>query len=828
MKGSTPWWCGIVHAENIVEEIGDGIIKVSFSASDGLGILDNYDYKEIDGSKYSGSMSASELIWEALRKLPHTSLYALTGYEVLREYQIPRPVTDNGGSIFTVNTASGAYGTLDYLKTNPNTFYHSTQAEEHGMFTDKLLSIERYRPNKFTSSKKVVQDVMASLGSSICFSEGRWNVFDRKEHLISPSATQQIVQHYVTAAGDLDPSRNGQSTGVAVVDHDSFKEVGSTAYANNSHLEFKRGASRKGLYPYSAATQKHTDAGSDLLYNNGVGYATTSGQFNRTNVFNEPGFDQPLFHFKRNGNFASAPTSQRSFQKDAQWQWIGCEFPVPNNSDNELRGLFGMYNLNDRDNLIEEINLPDGNNEGKIRIHMSGDIQYTPNRLVGLGVPDSEGSLMIYKTRVEAWDGTNWLRLNRPVRTLRYDSEGTEGGVNILGSGTYHIKFWTGVYEWVSPSSTRYNDSWLDIPLGANEGILEEGATTKFMQTDYPSLDVYTPPMCSLDGSSDNVLTVDESTDRRMYVWRHDHMYDLPTTNNITKLRLQTPVIEEWASNTGPNLLYNSSGTLLSIGTHDGYPTYRTTNSLTSFNSGTGVRPNSVEDMQFSGAEVWYGDGSTEFDAVAVCIPDIMNGKEVVNLTPTRLGASYTNTGKSTNSRWTSSDWVSPTVQEDNIRFVRHSDQAFIKESLGALVTNNVMQVRGVMRQLLTGEMFQAFDGLSASSILYPYNVLYITGLDASTLRVVPTSVSYTLLESAQQIEGIVGPSSAESNIAVTDEYQEDGVRGPSRKPTLSKPDNSDLSDFVTVGSQDTGTGGGGGVGGGQFGDIFPIFIKRF
>jgi hypothetical protein len=205
-----------------------------------------------------------------------------------------------------------------------------------------------------------------------------------------------------------------------------------------------------------------------------------------------------------------------------------------------------------------------------------------------------------------------------------------------------------------------------------------------------------------------------------------------------------------------------------------------------------------------------------------------MNGKEVVNLTPTRLGASYTNTGKSTNSRWTSSDWVSPTVQEDNIRFVRHSDQAFIKESLGALVTNNVMQVRGVMRQLLTGEMFQAFDGLSASSILYPYNVLYITGLDASTLRVVPTSVSYTLLESAQQIEGIVGPSSAESNIAVTDEYQEDGVRGPSRKPTLSKPDNSDLSDFVTVGSQDTGTGGGGGVGGGQFGDIFPIFIKRF
>ena len=119
MKDSTPWWCGIVHAENIVEEIGDGIIKVSFSASDGLGILDNYDYKEIDGSKYSGPMSASELIWEALRKLPHTSLYALTGYEVLREYQIPRPVTDNGSSIFTVNSTSGVYGTC-LLYTSPS------------------------------------------------------------------------------------------------------------------------------------------------------------------------------------------------------------------------------------------------------------------------------------------------------------------------------------------------------------------------------------------------------------------------------------------------------------------------------------------------------------------------------------------------------------------------------------------------------------------------------------------------------------------------------------------------------------------------------------
>ena len=827
MKGSTPWWCGIVHAENVVEEIGDGIITVSFSASDGLGILDNYDFKQADGTKYSGAMSAAELIWEALRKLPHTSLYALTGYEVLREFPIVRPVTDNSGGLFNLTSTAGDYGTLDYLKTNPNTFYHSSQGAEHSMFTDKVLSREKYRPNKHTSSKKVVQDIMASLGASICFAEGRWNVFDRKEHIINPQTSATVMRTYVTSGGDLDPSRSKMQADVAVLDHDALIETGTNIANTKSQLAFRKGASRKGLYPYSGATQKHVDAGSDLLYNNGIGYASQTGEFNRTNVFNEPGFDQPLFHFVRNGNGASQPTLQRSFGKDAQWEWIGCEFPVPNNNDNELRGLFGMYELNDRDNEITEINLPDGNNDGKIRVHISGDIQYTPNRLVGVGVPDAEGSLMIYKTRVEAWDGTNWLRLNRPVRTLTYDSEGNTADINIQGSGRYQVKFWTGVYEWVSPASARYNDCWLDIPMGANEGILEEGTATKFMQTDYPAIDAYTPPMCALDGESDNELTTDDSTDRRMFVWRHDHIYDLPTTNNITKLRLQTPVIEEWAADSGPNVLYNSSGTELSIGTHDGFPTYRTTNSLASFNTGNGVRPNAVEDMQFSGVEVYYGDGSREFDAIATCFPNTQNGKEVVNLTPTRLGASYTNTGKAVNSRWTSSDFISPTTQEDNLKFVRDGDNSFVKESLGALVTSNVMQVRGVMRQLITGEMFQTYDGRPSSSILYPYQTLLIRNLDAATLRIVPTSLTYALLDSAQQIEGIVGPASAESNIAVTEEYQEDGVRGPSRKPTLSKPDNSDLSDFVTTGSQTGGTGGGTG-GGGQFGDIFPIFIKRY
>jgi len=80
---------------------------------------------------------------------------------------------------------------------------------------------------------------------------------------------------------------------------------------------------------------------------------------------------------------------------------------------------------------------------------------------------------------------------------------------------------------------------------------------------------------------------------------------------------------------------------------------------------------------------------------------------------------------------------------------------------------------------------------------------------------------------SSQQFEGII-KYNAESAIATTDEVQEDNTRGPSRTPTFSKPDTSDLSDFVTAESQTGGSGTGTVIsGGGKFGDLFPMFIRR-
>ena len=66
MKGSNVFWCGIVHPEGTSEEITDGISTVSLQASDGLGILENINWVQSDGERYSGSMKVRDALWNAL------------------------------------------------------------------------------------------------------------------------------------------------------------------------------------------------------------------------------------------------------------------------------------------------------------------------------------------------------------------------------------------------------------------------------------------------------------------------------------------------------------------------------------------------------------------------------------------------------------------------------------------------------------------------------------------------------------------------------------------------------------------------------------------
>ncbi len=840
MKDNTPWWCGVVHTEEIAEEIADGIIMVSFTASDGLGMLSNYNYKQADGSTYSGNDSVSNILWNALSKLPHTPLYALTGYEVLREYPIVRPVTDGGNLLYSISATDGnKYGTMDYLSAEFKTFYRSSQSEEDKLFNDKVMSISKFRPNSFTSSANVVKDVMSSLGASICFAEGRWNVYDKHAMVRKDSGNIDVINHYVTDAGVLDSSRNKTSVVDGLYEKAAFSEQGTTAHNGAASVEWAKGASRSGMYPLQGTIQEHVEAGSDLLYNNGIGYVSEK-RWNRADAIGAVDMNQPLARFDRVAGYNSIDAAVaagfdiRRFAKDESWQWRGCAFPEPDDSVYALRTMDGMFSLNDRDREFDGITLPSGDDDGQVRIHSSGNANYSKTSLPSSS-NNAIGTLAIMKQRVEVTTSTGVkYRLSHPVRSLPYDSQGNTADVNINGAGTYMIKTWSSsiggaVYEWIPESQVGdFNNAWLDIPMGAHDPILDAGTATKFMQTDYPSLDCYTPPLTIVTDGTDNTLTKETNTgDRSMYEWRLDQMYDLPDGDfHITNFKLHQPVIEEWHSMSGPNVIYNSDGTAGALGTDYGVATYATARDEANFNTGSGSLPNSLEYFQYSGLEIWFGDGTKEYDAMSTSFPTTINGTEVGSLTKTRLGASYLNTGAATHNRYKSGNYATPTEREDNIKFQLPNDATENFNSLGSAVCAGVAKVRGRTRQLLRGELYSPFDGNADALIVYPYTKLYCTGLDEVTLELIPTSLSYTMSMSKQQFEGII-KYNAESNIATTDETQEDNTRGPSRTPTFSKPDTSDISDFVTTGSQTGGSGGGVVTGGGKFGDLFPMFIRR-
>lgn len=815
-KGGAFWWGGQVHAESISELIDDGTIAVSMTASDGLGMLSSIDWRDENGDKVGTKVSARDCIWYALRQIPWTRLMA-TGSVVMVEHEITRPVTTASSEVFAHTATDGnSYGTLDYLHLNGETFYQSSSSEEAVIFGQEFGSMRNFNPITFTDSRLVVKDIMVSLGATICFAEGSFHIFDRTRAIVLTDITSEDTIHwYKTEDHLLDAYGTKVATNFNKPLRGAFSESGTTAYLGSSspNNAFRKGAVRKGLYPYRGATQVHTKAGSDLLYANGKGYYDEG---NGRSVWHSiDGLSTPMYVGRRYGtNGNSGRFSQTSFGKD---------FPSVNN-DSGGQGLYGMYSRFGRSELIEGINIANGTNEGQIRIHMAGRVAYS--RLEMSGEVNTWGTLMIYKTRVEATaiDGTVY-RLSRPVRTLRYDSQGNDADCDITGSGAgrYACKLWEGVYEWLPDTDPLYSHAFLDIPLGAFEPILEEGTCTKFMQTDYPSLDIYSPPLTKVESGSDNTLTKTTDEERSDFNWRHDFVYEMPATSaSIEALRISDPVLEEWSSLTGPNTLFDSSGTARDLGYNTGLPTYRSAG----FNGDSLRRaddPNSVDMFELSGLEIFVGDGTNEYDTTTQFFPTSPNGQDTINVNGTRIGATFLNTGKSTHGRYLTSTFLDPTTTEDNMKFIRGWDPVTKFVSASELVVHNVMQARGVTRQVIQGESFARYG--QENEIFYPYDRILTNQLNTQTERYAVMDCNYSLYEGSQKLTCVVAPNTAEENIGGTTEEQDTNTRGPSRGPGAVKPDNSDLFDFVVAESQ---TGGGVVTGGGKFGDLFPMFINRY
>lgn len=713
------------------------------------------------------------------------------------------------------------------MKLDPNTFYYSTLEEKNVVGGTKFGSVDKFNPDDFTSSKLVVKDIMASLGATICYADGLWHVWDKTVQMTTgDDYDYKRILWYVTQNNELDTDgavEQGAQFNPTMHDRAALSYGGVTLHNNKPRYDFLKGAALKAEHSVRGVTQKHTRAGSDLLYANGIGYFDST--FN-TDLTSGDSYTQPLIRLYRDSrNGFSIPSGTNNPHERGKFRY-GVDYT-----------LDGVYNTRNRNRKIENIQIPNGNNDGSFRLHMSGNANYTHKELNRTG-PDiaSFGTLGIYKQRVEIYDGTDYYRLSRPVRTIAYDSEGGTAHVAISGGNgsSYAPKFWSLEYEWIQDNDSRYDDAWLDIPLGANNSILESGNTSKFLQTDYPAISedgagLYTPPLTKLQGDSDNTLTTDRTRD--MYVWRHDFIYDMPAASGtIECIEIYEPVLEEWEGKNGPNMTNASDGTAIDIGTSYLDPTYRTKTNATA-TDGFGFKPNGMVLFQMSGMEVMFGDGTGEFDQNTVAFPTTTRGREILNLNGTRLGASFVNTGNSTHGRYTSSDFFSPNAQEDNLKFGRPQDTTFKKESLSELVTANFLEMRGKVRQTIVATSILAHEsGADVSNqIIYPYNKLVTDKLADTSKMIVPFSISYAMTNGEQRVEGWFKNVSAESNIGSTTETEEDNTRGP--LPSLGnfeKPSGVDLADFVQGEATDNSGGSGTGTGGGgKFGDLFPMFIRR-
>lgn len=835
-KGSAPWWAGMVHAEETSEVIEDGYITVTMGASDGLGMLDAIDFKDGSGNKFTGQNSLSYYIHETLKKLPHYDLWCGTAQVFMREFPLHKPVVQSGSFLFALAASdSNYYGVLDYIQLKAGTFYNQP-TEVNARIGTKFLSIAKLNEEGFVSSKEMLTSMMASLGAQMCFAEGSWNVWDwAKTRVDNSTLSEDTAIYSVTSGGLLETSVTSINRGKFL--KNAYSPEGSSAYESASDNKFRRGAVRRGIFPYRAASQDFNNAGSDEIHAEGIGYNQ---------------FGSPLLRLNADSGNEYNPATASN----------GADFP--DFSGSPLSAANGGIYMHG-DFSASDLAIASGTVDGRIRIHMSGDARHN----------GSDGSQQVntLRMRVQATDGATTWRLSRPVRTLKYTSTSTSGApvlagvtVNGTGGGTYYPKYWQGAYEWIQSTDGRYADAYLEIPLGLSSQIIEGGTAVRFLQTDYPNIEFYAPAGTKLD-SADNILTTTNEESYNWYVWRHNVTYNTPNTaSTISDISVSDLHLSAFSRGGGPNLLYDINGTLLPIGTDDyGGDTYRT-NKNASDTTGFGDRPVSLDYLQISGITVHNGDGTNSYDSTSVFQPDTPKGYEIKNLPSTMVGGTFVNTGYNVYGRYQVASFVTPAVTDDNVKVLQSYDNSVADVSFGLAVCRGFMQYRHRNREAVNCSLIAQYGG--TNTILYPYSRLITHQLAGTTEEFAVDSVSYTLLDSEQQLELAKCPSSAEANIAGTTGVNDSsnvGGRGPTGQGNGgSNPNPNDDHGVVLQGKTtaieditehfdaagmtgqvsiteiqekinkvqttnpitDADLGGGGGTG--VFGDIFPIFIKRF
>ena len=762
-KAGQAYWVGQIHSEAIIERVEDGLIYVDMTASDGLAQLENIDFKETDGTVYTTRYSTQAYIYAILKKIPSVSLWYTdsgVGSVFMYEHFLNQPVISDDSFAFShTDSNSNVRGVLDYLHVDPNTWYLRPNIDER-----RGDDFKRYPTTKeegFVSCKMVLHDILASLGATICFSQGTWRIFDRcyLDATTTSLNSASVIQYARTSSGTLEAGTFTEDIDIDIDDTTS---------------EFKRGIVRRGLQPFYGAGQTHVNAGSDLLFASGIGYF-------------DPEVTGALFRYAVTGS--------------------GQEWPTDN-----TRGIWNLAGFTglDSDANVTNLEIANGANGGAIRLHFSGNCDYARFR------PDNPcGTLMIlsFKFVVKDTNDVSYA-LKRRVRTLKYSSTGTEFAIDITGgTGTgddYYAKFYeSDYYEWVASTDSAYNEAYVDVMLGADPSVLNAdgvGTTQPFLTQDFPSFAFYTPPGTKLDTSSDvdNQLKKEFSDDRRYFVYRFDHVLDMPQGSaTIEEIEMPEFWVTEWAPDQGPDMYYNSSGTSLALGADTGFPNYRTKTSLTGtngfFDPSISNRPDVVTMFQLSGIEIYNGDGTNEFDNTTIFVPTNVYGNEIYQSPRTHVGGAFVNFGTHVYGRYLVSSYSDPTAREDNFKMITAWDSSDTVERMTQRVNKNVMQMRDRTRQIVEGAMFSY---VSNSTIIEPWQRLITTKLSGSSETFIPFRVTLSFGDLEQRLTmmkvrgtvSTVGGAHTDSDKGRTGRSATGGSYNPGGLPDIIGPQLASIS----------------------------------
>lgn len=858
------FWAGIVLPESVKEVVEDGFVQISFKANDGLAILKEINFLDGGTTRYSGEKDAIEWIYECLRKVPtHNYLFANLATDMfLEERMIIRPVTD------TYSAYSNTDAVLDAIQIDANSLYQ--EIVEEARVRDGYEMRKPKREAIFTSTYEVLYNIVASLGATLCLGDGRWQLFDR----------ERVINHGdLSSTGYFQWFLDGTWTHTAITNENPIDFDGG-----GKHL--LRGAVRGAAFPAYAATQQFKGAGSDLIFRAGQGYESTTN-WNRGIVsFNQNGsagltFDQQHIWRGIRGGATDVPT----YGRDAVLENADDPHTQP------MGTLWGDTLANPDDGEVTGINVPNGDNGGSFTFHISGNATFRGTK-DGFNDDYGLGTIGLYRQYIEMNDGTNSFRLRRRMRSYPYSTTGASVSVDINeGVAPNYIPKFYEAAEWIKDTDSRYPTAYFDLMIGGDATIIEEGEIDQFLTSDFTTTKFYTPPQLIADGDNDNILKRASNGERNQYVWRFKNTITAPTVaegaaaGDFTSFKVWNPRYVEIPANSAYAMYRNSSGTIIDVqltealddtdlgkiingsGTYidadtdgQGYSYRSYTESL------LGGRPtnrnSSTESFELSGIEVYLGDGTLEWDVDAFETLSTPVGSETLQLPTVALGSSYVNAGNRAFRRWKATHPLGG-PQEDNIKWVKFDDPTYSFDSMGSICAYKALQIRGEIRQILSGTVI--VNGADyGKEFLFPWRMFKTDqfGGGGTTEYFVPTRISisgdgriqlaamrgaswtHKPTTTTTETTGFTGSggsgtggfgdfdndgdivrifNKANEAVSVTEHLDATGFTGTMTLTEIeSKIDKVQTTSPIT----DDDLGGGGGTG--LFGDLFPVFIKRF